>query len=179
MQQPDAGRVAGTKQTSAGVKEMSLTVRRVVTGHDRAGKATVQIDEVITSAQEGRKNAFPKVIWSTEGFPVDNSGDTDEATRATSTTHANGTVFRVISFHPGVAPRNHRTDSIDYAVVISGEIDMEIDDESVHLRAGDVLVQRGTIHNWVNRGTEPCVIAFVLIAAKSVVAGGNVLNAVG
>jgi quercetin dioxygenase-like cupin family protein len=78
-----------------------------------------------------------------------------------------------------VAPRNHRTDSIDYAVVLSGEIDMELTDSVVHLKAGDVLVQRGTIHNWVNRGTQPCVIAFVLIDAKPVEADGKVLNAVG
>jgi quercetin dioxygenase-like cupin family protein len=158
---------------------MSLTVRRVVTGHDQTGKATVKIDEVITSTQESRKNAFPKVIWSTDGFPVDNSGDTDESATIQKTTRDDGTVFRVISFHPGVASRNHRTDSIDYAVVISGEIDMEMDGTVVHLRAGDVLVQRGTIHNWINTGTAPCVIAFVLIAAKPVTAGGKVLNAVG
>ncbi len=62
---------------------------------------------------------------------------------------------------------------------MSGEVDMELDDSSVHLKAGDVLVQRGTIHNWVNRGTGPCVIAFVLIAARPVTAGGKVLNAQG
>jgi quercetin dioxygenase-like cupin family protein len=78
-----------------------------------------------------------------------------------------------------VAPRNHRTDSIDYIVVMSGEIDMELDDSTVHLKAGDVMVQRGTIHNWVNRGTQPCVLAVVLVDAKSVEAGGKVLNAVG
>ncbi len=89
-------------------------------------------------------------------------------------------MFRVVSFGPGVTPRNHRTNSIDYAVVIAGEIDMELDDgQSVHLKAGDVLVQRGTIHNWVNKGTAPCVIAFVLVAAKPVTAGGKVLNAAG
>jgi mannose-6-phosphate isomerase-like protein (cupin superfamily) len=56
---------------------------------------------------------------------------------------------------------------------------MELDDTTVHLKAGDVLVQRGTIHNWVNRGSEPCVIAFVLIAAKPVTVGGKVLQAQG
>ena len=70
-------------------------------------------------------------------------------------------------------------DSIDYAVVMSGEIDMELDDSVVHLKAGDVLVQRGTIHNWVNRGSEPCVIAFILIDAKPVEVGGKVLTAEG
>jgi quercetin dioxygenase-like cupin family protein len=78
-----------------------------------------------------------------------------------------------------VAARNHRTDSIDYIVVMAGEIDMELDGSTVHLKAGDVMVQRGTIHNWVNRGTEPCVLAVVLVDAKPVEAGGKVLNAVG
>jgi len=81
-------------------------------------------------------------------------------------------VFRVIEFETGTAPRNHRTDSIDYAVVMSGEIDMEMDDTVVHLKAGDVLVQRGTIHNWVNKGTEPCMIAFVLISSDGNTAVG-------
>ncbi len=87
--------------------------------------------------------------------------------------------FGLCAIEPGVAPRNHRTESLDYAVVISGEIDMELDDSVVHLKAGDVLVQRGTIHNWVNRGTEPCVIAFVLIAAEPVRRAGLLLPAKG
>jgi quercetin dioxygenase-like cupin family protein len=63
---------------------------------------------------------------------------------------------------------------------MKGEIDMELETGDItHLKAGDVIVQRGTVHNWVNRGTEPCVIAFVLIAAKSVEAGGEVLKAFG
>ena len=158
---------------------MTLKIRRVVTGHDANGKAVVKIDEVIDNVPEGRSGAFPKVIWTTEGFPISNDGDADASTRNVSTTHANGTVFRVVSFGPGVAPRNHRTNSIDYAAVLSGEIDMDLDGQTVHLRAGDVLVQRGTIHNWINRGTIPCVIAFTLIAAKPVTAGGKVLNAIG
>jgi quercetin dioxygenase-like cupin family protein len=119
------------------------------------------------------------VIWSSVGFPVDNDGDADPSAKKIATTIDNGTVFRVVSFGPGVTPRNHRTDSIDYAVVISGEIDMELDVGSVHLTAGDVLVQRGTIHNWVNKGSAPCVIAFTLVAAKPVSAGGKTLNAHG
>jgi len=73
-----------------------------------------------------------------------------------------------------VAPRVHRTDSIDYAVVISGEIDMELEKGTeVHLKVGDVLVQRGTVHRWINRGKAPCVMAFALIDAKSAVAGAR------
>jgi quercetin dioxygenase-like cupin family protein len=158
---------------------MAIHVRRVVTGHAADGRAVVKIDEVSKNVISNRPGASACVIWTTESFPVNNSGDDDEALRQVGTTLKNGTVFRVIEFAPGVAPRNHRTDSIDYAVVISGEIDMELDDAVVHLNAGDVLVQRGTIHNWINRGSEPCVMAFVLIDAKPAEAGGKVLNAVG
>jgi len=158
---------------------MALRLRRVVTGHDANGKAVVKIDEVSQNLAMGRPGRSACVVWTTESFPANNTGEADEGLRQVGTTLKNGTVFRVIEFSPGVAPRNHRTDSIDYAVVMSGEIDMELDDTVVHLKAGDVLVQRGTIHNWVNRGTEPCVMAFILIDAKPVEVGGKVLSAVG
>ena len=158
---------------------MAVQVRRVVTGHDAQGRAVVKIDEVSKNITSNRPGASACVVWTTESFPVNNTSDVDEALREVGTTLKNGTVFRVIEFAPGVAPRNHRTDSIDYAVVVSGEIDMELDNSAVHLRAGDVLVQRSTIHNWVNRSTEPCVMAFVLIDAKPVEVGGKILNAVG
>ena len=64
--------------------------------------------------------------------------------------------------HPGM----HRTRSVDYAIVIEGEIDMLLEDSEVRLRAGDVLVQQGTDHAWVNRGPGVCRIAFVLVDAE-------------
>ena len=158
---------------------MALQIRRVVTGHDMSGRAVVKIDEVAKNLVSSRPGATACVVWTTEGFPVDNTDEEDAGLRKTGTTLDNGTVFRILELAPGVTPRNHRTDSIDYAVVMSGEVDMQLDDTKVHLKAGDVLVQRGTIHNWVNRGTEPCVIAFVLIAAKPVAIGDNVLRAQG
>jgi quercetin dioxygenase-like cupin family protein len=158
---------------------MSLNIRRVVTGHDAQGHAKVLIDEKVKNITAPRPGAQYSVIWSSEELPVNNDGSDDPSAKKVGTTIAGGSVFRVVSFGPGVAPRNHRTDSIDYAVVISGEIDMQLDEETVHLKAGDVLVQRGTIHNWVNNGSEPCVIAFSLIAAKPVTAGGKTLNAQG
>jgi quercetin dioxygenase-like cupin family protein len=158
---------------------MSLEIRRVVTGHDENGRAVVLIDEVCRNVISRRVNHQSCVVWSTGSFPADNTGDADGGAREVATTDPKGTVFRIIEYRPGVAPRNHRTDSIDYAVVLSGEIDMELDGSEVHLRQGDVLVQRGTIHNWVNRGTQPCVIAFVLVAARPVETGGKVLNATG
>jgi quercetin dioxygenase-like cupin family protein len=159
---------------------MALKPRRVVTGHDADGRATVIIDELATNVVSARPNTAACVIWTTEGFPADNNGDADGSKRQTGTTLANGTVFRILEVSPGNAPRVHRTDSIDYAVVMSGEIDMELEEGNfIHLRAGDVVVQRGTIHNWVNNGSEPCQIAFVLIDAKPVEVGGKVLQAHG
>ncbi len=140
----------------------------------------MSIDETFKNVVQTRPGAQAAVIWTSEGFPVDNEGNADTSERKIGiSTIDNGTVFRVMSFGPGVSPRNHRTDTIDYATVISGEIDMELDGTSVHLKAGDVLVQRGTLHNWVNNGTVPCVIAFALIAAKPVTVGGKVLKAHG
>jgi len=110
------------------VKTMAIQVRRVVTGHDAKGRAVVKIDEVSRNIVSNRPGATACVVWTTESFPVDNTGDADEALRRVGTTLQNGTVFRVIEFAPGVAPRNHRTDSIDYALVVSGEIDMELED---------------------------------------------------
>lgn len=159
---------------------MTLKLRRVVTGHDANGKAVVKIDEPVKNIVQGRPGANSSVIWSTDKFPTDNSDDFDGSQRKVGTSVDNGTVFRVVQFNPGVTPRNHRTDSIDYAVVMSGEIDMALDDGAVvRLKAGDVLVQRGTIHNWINNGKEPCQIAFVLVGAKPVTAGGKTLHAVG
>jgi len=115
---------------------MSLTIRRVVTGHDENGRAIVSIDESVKNVAQTRPGAEAAVIWTSEGFPVDNDGSADTSGRKVGSTLDNGTVFRVVSFGPGVTPRNHRTDSIDYGTVISGEIDMELDDgRSVHLKA--------------------------------------------
>lgn len=158
---------------------MSLNIRRVVTGHDQNGRAVVQIDEVAKNITSGRLGQSAVVLWSTDGQPIDNADNYDGSTRALGTSLPQGTVLRVVQYDPGVSPRNHRTDSIDYAIVMSGEIHMELDDSTVHLKAGDILVQRGTIHNWVNKGTEPCVIAFALIGAKPVSVGGKTLQEIG
>jgi quercetin dioxygenase-like cupin family protein len=161
---------------------MDFPVRRVVTGHDKTGKAIVLIDEVPDNVISRRPGQQSCVIWTSEGFPVNNDGgkEADVARDQFTTTLPNGTVFRVNRLEPGVSPRNHRTDSIDYAIVMSGECDMELEPGTlVHLKAGDVLVQRGTIHNWQNNGTEPCMIAFILIDAKPVEVGGKRLDAVG
>jgi quercetin dioxygenase-like cupin family protein len=171
----DASRLTAAPQTKIDAPRSNweevmsdFQIRRVVTGHDANGKAVVLYDEIGKEVSVGRPGATSCVVWTTEGWPISNDGSEDEAKRKSGTTLENGTVFRIVRFDPGVTPRNHRTDSIDYAVVMSGEIDMDLDGTVVHLKAGDILVQRGTVHNWINRGKEPCVIAFSLIYAKPV-----------
>jgi quercetin dioxygenase-like cupin family protein len=120
-------------------------------------------------------------VWTTDSNPANNNGHVDAGRREGKfSVIENGTVFRILDFHPGVQQRVHRTDSVDYIVVMSGEIDMELESgDEVHLKAGDVMVQRGTVHNWINRGTETCVMAVVLVHAHPVQAGGQTLNAFG
>ena len=158
---------------------MTLRIRRVVTGHDAAGKAVVTIDEISQNLRNDRPGCEAAVIWSTARMPADNMEPGDPALRVSSTSLEKGTVFRIIDYAPGVAPRNHRTLSIDYAVVLSGEIHMRLDSAEVHLHAGDVVVQRGTIHNWENRGKEICRIAFILIGADPVTIDGKTLPQIG
>jgi mannose-6-phosphate isomerase-like protein (cupin superfamily) len=136
------------------------------------------------------------LLWVTDSSPADLSNREDAASRKIGVAPPpGGTIFRVVEFAPereikadhptrlrifqgmGLAPEGesrekprdpsmHRTRTIDYALVLSGEIDMLLDDSDVHLKAGDVVVQRGTNHAWVNRGSVPCQVAFILIDAK-------------
>jgi quercetin dioxygenase-like cupin family protein len=159
---------------------MTCLVRRVITGHDENGRARVIIDGMASSTSTLRQGANAALVWTTEGLPISNEGDADESQRRVGTAVEEGTVFRVIDYAPGVTPRMHRTESIDYAVVMSGEIWMELDDGAeVLLNAGDVLVQRGTIHNWINRSDKTCRIAFVLIAAAPVASTDGYLRSTG
>lgn len=161
---------------------MSLPIiRRVITGHDAEGNAIVKIDETCSHFREGRPGAQICNVWSTDSAPANNSGANDDGKREGKFTMIeNGSVFRIIEFKPGVEQRVHRTDTIDYIVVMSGEIDMELEaGNEVHLTAGDVMVQRGTVHNWINRGSESCKLAVILIHSKPVEVGGKVLNAFG
>jgi len=166
--------------------------RRVVTGHDASGKAVVLYDGAAPNAKLRKATGLTStLLWVTGESPADNSGSADGAEREIGVAPPpRGSIFRVVDFPPAAdvgAVDNaamlremgidasqggsrhatmHRTRSIDYAVVISGEIDMLLDDSEVHLEAGDVLVQRGTSHAWVNRGEESCRVAFVLIDAR-------------
>jgi quercetin dioxygenase-like cupin family protein len=163
---------------------MTLQVRRIVTGHDEKGKAVVASDERLTAVSRGiGGNITGCHIWSTDRMPVDNSAAADGAQRAGFVVRHNyvgtgeGSVCRITEWAPGHARFTHRTETVDYAIVLSGEIDLELDEgEVVHLKPGDVVVQRGTIHTWVNRGSVPAVTAFILLDAKPVEVDGGVLG---
>jgi mannose-6-phosphate isomerase-like protein (cupin superfamily) len=164
-------------------------IRRVVTALDASGKAVVLFDSRVALAS-GRAN-----LWITDSFPPGFSSQNDLATKPIGRTSPpeNGTVFRVIEFLPvdpaaeaklepnlvqktvDRAPKKglpmthplmHRTRTVDYAVILSGEIDMKLDDSVVHLKPGDVVIQQATNHAWINHGTQPCRILAVLIDAQ-------------
>src|ERR1700690_742271 len=150
---------------------MRLEGRRIVTGHDAAGKAIVASDERMTgTTRPGRGGIARCEIWSTDQMPVDNSDAAAARQREGFVVRHNyvgsgqGTVVRVVEFTPGSPKFMHRTETVDYAILLSGECDLELDDgATVHMTVGDIAVQRGMMHAWVNNGTQPCVFAFVLI----------------
>jgi len=156
-------------------------IRRVVTGHDRNNVAKAIMDGAATNAKAGASGATSTLIWSTDCTPANISiGDEveDLGARILGTAPpAQGTRFAVITFPPGNPGRMHRTETIDYVVVMQGELDMDLDCSTVKLKAGDVLVQRGTNHAWVNRGQELARAAFVLIDAKPLGIGHPITGA--
>jgi quercetin dioxygenase-like cupin family protein len=144
-------------------------IRRVVTGHGADHVAKVILDGPATNARQGGAGNVSTLIWCTEGTPADIAiGETVEdmgARKLGTAPPPGGTRVAVIDFPPGNAPAMHRTETIDYVFVLAGEIDMDMDDSTVHLKAGDVMVQRGTNHSWVNRSAAPARLAFVLVDA--------------
>jgi mannose-6-phosphate isomerase-like protein (cupin superfamily) len=168
--------------------------RRVVTGHDAQGKAVVLMDGPSPHMRQRKAGGnVLTMLWVTDETPVDMSSSKDRADRQIGVPPPpNGTIFRIVEFTPvtdeapavdhhamlremGIDPATqgyarhaftHRTRSIDYALVLDGEIDMLLDDTEIHVKAGDVLIQQGTNHAWVNRSGKPCRIAFILIDGK-------------
>ena len=145
-------------------------IRRVITGHDRNKVAKVIREGEATNTKKPRPGVCSTLMWSTDSMPADIAvGDDveDLGARILGTAPPeNGTRFIVMEFAPGIASEMHRTETIDYIAVLDGEIDMDMDDSTVKLRAGDVMVQRGTNHAWVNRSAAPARLAIVLLDAK-------------
>ena len=144
-------------------------IRRVVTGHDANNVAKVLIDGPATNNAAGLGRARV-LVWCTDQAPCDISigeGIEDMGARKLGTAPPpSGTRFTINDFPPGATGAMHRTETVDYCLILAGEIDMVMDDSTIHLKAGDVVIQRGTNHAWINRGTEPARIAFVLVDAK-------------
>lgn len=143
--------------------------RRIVTGHDDAGRAVVWMDADAQNHKFPDRHVSSTLMWSTDQTPTGWVGPEDEGARILGTAPpAGGTRFTMMEFQPGNALHGlHRTDTVDYVICLQGEIDMYLDAERfVTVRAGDVLIQRGTDHAWVNRGAEPCRLAVVLIDAE-------------
>lgn len=168
-------------------------IRRVVTGIDAGNKAVVLFDSRLTLSP-GKSGMPAANIWMTETQPPGFSFKDDMAKPSGINPPDNGTVIRVVEFPPtdpaietkldlnfmmkvvgdhapakGLPvkhPLMHRTRSVDYAVILAGEIDMMLDDTVVHVKAGDVVIQQATNHAWINRGTQPCRVLFVLMDSK-------------
>lgn len=178
---------------AAAQQQKPSEVRRVVTTLDSAGKAVVMSDGAVPLKTLRSPNPAGE-MWVTQEYPPGYDFTADRAQiKVRLTPPKNGTIFRVVDFPPirpdvekmdmntmmkvvgdhapakGLPPRHpmmHRTRSVDYAIIMSGEIYMLLDDTEVLLKAGDVVVQQATNHAWVNRGKEVCRIAFILMDAQ-------------
>jgi quercetin dioxygenase-like cupin family protein len=156
-------------------------IRRVVTGHDAKNVAKVLIDGPASNAKFPPSGAVSTLMWITDRNPADiavGEKAEDMGARIVGTAPpANGTRFCVIDFPAGSEPHMHRTETIDYVIVLDGEIEMDMDDSTVKLKAGDILIQRGTNHAWANRSSKPARVAFVLVDGQPLGIGKPVLGA--
>ena len=177
---------------------MIWRVRRVLTGHDAEGKSTFIADGEAPNVKEmaSMPGLALTDLWETGAAPASNEGDKDAAARTVRLEPPrNGTILRIVEFPPDSAwresadaraafksigaghvkdkgssdPMMHKTSTVDYIIVLKGEIYAIMEQGEKLLRAGDILVQRGTNHSWSVRGNEPCIIAAVLVSAKPVV----------
>jgi len=172
---------------------MARPVRRIVTGHRADGRSTVLMDSAAPNVKQRRAGNASTLLWVTQECPADISGVADRAAADVAVPPPPcGSIFRVAEFpphtggevrehatvlrdfgigadvargHPPRHPAIHRTRTIDYVIVLEGEIDLLLDDGEVRLAAGDVVVQRGTNHAWINRGNSVCRLGMVFIDA--------------
>jgi quercetin dioxygenase-like cupin family protein len=143
-------------------------IRRVVTGHSENGKATFVSDNQFETVVIPTGDAAMATIWTTTTVPADLNDDTDGRNRDAGTTLKGGSVIRIVDMLPNASSPMHRTNSIDYGIILSGTIELELENHEIKtLSQGDIIVQRGTIHQWRNpSSTEICRIVFILIEAK-------------
>ena len=174
---------------------MVLAIRRVVTGHDKNGKSVFLMDGPAPNVKEmaSMPGLALTDLWETSGAPADNGGDADAAARPIRLEPPpRGSILRIVEFPPDAAwrgkadsleafksigaghakdqsnsdPMMHTTATVDYLIVLKGEIVAILDKGETLLKAGDIMIQRGTNHSWSVRGTESCILAAILIDAK-------------
>lgn len=174
---------------------MIWRVRRVLTGHTPDGKSTFVADGYAPNMKEmpSFPGLALTDLWETTGAPASNAGHADAADRPIKLEPPpKGTIVRIVEFPPdsnrpksadGSAgfkaigaghaqdrhssdPMMHRTRTVDYIIVLRGEIHAIMETGEKLLRAGDVLIQRGTNHSWSVRGSEPCIVAAILVDAR-------------
>lgn len=144
-------------------------IRRIVTTHDSDGKAIAMMDGPAPRRDLRGRGNLSTLIWGSDEIPAEIWTDEDFGLRDNEILPPPiGSWFRVIDYPAHMTGRMHRTDTVDYIVCMQGEIDMELDDGAmVHMNQGDVMIQQGTNHSWINNGDQPCRIAFILIDGKS------------
>ena len=176
---------------------MAQTFRRVVTGIDQSGRSCIVSDEqaACTVEMASMPGLTLTDVWETITSPADNRGSDDAVARPVRLEPpVGGSLFRIVEFPPdamwrdradaGAAfssigahdahddassdPMMHKTATIDYIVVLSGEMHAVLETGETLLRPGDLFVQRGTVHSWSVRGSQPCVIAVVLVSANRI-----------
>lgn len=152
-------------------------VQRVVTGHDARGRAVFKSEDVAPTRMIASGDASFLLLWTTPTVPADNNDETDGRERDAGLTLNQGSVIRIVDMLPGKESPMHRTNSIDYGIVLKGEIELELDDGvKKTVREGGVVIQRGTTHLWRNTTDAPARIAFILIEAPAYLHNGAPLD---
>jgi quercetin dioxygenase-like cupin family protein len=153
-----------------------MSVRRIVTGHDQAGRSVIVDDAPLPATgiaeDPGRDDTRFFQVWATHEMPVDLDDDAMTLQRQGSATtivgSGAGSAIRIGELAPGSRSPMHRTESLDYGICLAGECEMELDGgETVTVHAGDIVVQRATNHVWHNRSARPCRFAWVLLDADA------------
>ena len=146
---------------------MTINIRRIVTSHATDGKAIVGNDNVMNNIQQLRSGNYETLLWVTDETPANVNGEDLTTIPRDIEPPKTGSIFRILELIPGKEAYMHRTDTIDYAICLSGKCEMYLDDgDKIDFNAGDVMVQRATMHGWANPFSEPCQIAFILIGSQ-------------
>ena len=164
--------------SDSGLSDSGLApVQRVVTGHDAAGRAVFKSEDVTPTRMIPSGDAAFLLVWTTPTVPADNNDETDGRHRDAGLTLDGGSVIRIVDMLPGQQSPMHRTNSIDYGIVLDGEIELELDDGAKRtVRQGGIIIQRGTNHLWRNTTDRVCRIAFILIEAPAYLHNGEPLE---